>query len=651
MIYIILIINKINIMKKLKNYRYYQKETDNNIYNELQKNNKCIVKMFCGTGKSLIMKKCKINKNQNLIVYVFPSLALIEQFNTDYMFDFDKQFLLKISSEDDSTTNPKHIKTFLKIKENKIILITYQSFNVLLDNLKKIKIDICHFDEAHHSVGETYQNLIFENELIKKQIFYTATPKNTNGIQMYDKEDLEDNMCGNLVYDYSYLKGTLEDYLNPFTIQLDFYVENSNNSIFETIARTVLSTKNNRVLTFHADVNTDRDYSVINFVNQNNFIISFNKILNKEFPDKKELYKKITFIALHAGNSKERKQILNDFDNTEDNEIFIISSCETIGEGVDTKNANMCVFVDPKSSYVKIIQNIGRIVRKQYGIKKDNSTILIPCWVNKEKYSLCNNDVNKCDELIREDLSKGGNWNGILNVLSALKQEDPEIYDICLNYPNTYSPTEIKANIKKQGFKIIDKINNGELVKSLNYLDNTIQENDYKQIDNEDDKILKISKNVNKCIEIHTNSIETPIEYYNKKNIDNGILRLYKTTENDKNIYQPIVNKENNINDNEKINKPRKKNRFNINPHTNDDVKVLWNIKNFNVNKDINSCIIDCEVIFKKDKWKNNLQSVKEYIDKYDKTPSTIDKNKEMKILGSWLSTQKTNYNEDIPQS
>ena len=641
MIYIILIINKINIMKKLKNYRYYQKETDNNIYNELQKNNKCIVKMFCGTGKSLIMKKCKINKNQNLIVYVFPSLALIEQFNTDYMFDFDKQFLLKISSEDDSTTNPKHIKTFLKIKENKIILITYQSFNVLLDNLKKIKIDICHFDEAHHSVGETYQNLIFENELIKKQIFYTATPKNTNGIQMYDKEDLEDNMCGNLVYDYSYLKGTLEDYLNPFTIQLDFYAENTNNSIFETIARTVLSTKNNRVLTFHADVNTDRDYSVINFVNQNNFIISFNKILNKEFPDKKELYKKITFIALHAGNSKERKQILNDFDNTEDNEIFIISSCETIGEGVDTKNANMCVFVDPKSSYVKIIQNIGRIVRKQYGIKKDNSTILIPCWVNKEKYSLCNNDVNKCDELIREDLSKGGNWNGILNVLSALKQEDPEIYDICLNYPNTYSPTEIKANIKKQGFKIIDKINNGELVKSLNYLDNTIQENDYKQIDNEDDKILKISKNVNKCIEIHTNSIETPIEYYNKKNIDNGILRLYKTTENDKNIYQPIVNKENNINDNEKINKPRKKNRFNINPHTNDDVKVLWNIKNFNVNKDINNCIIDCEVIFKKDKWKNNLQSVKEYIDEYNKTPSSTDKNKEIKILGSWLSNQK----------
>ena len=49
--------------------------------------------------------------------------------------------------------------------------------------------------------------------------------------------------------------------------------------------------------------------------------------------------------------------------------------------------------------------------------------------------------------------------------------------------------------------------------------------------------------------------------------------------------------------------------------------------------------------------WFSNLQSVKEYIDKNNKTPSTIDKNKEIKILGKWLSHQKANYNEDIIQS
>ena len=50
-------------------------------------------------------------------------------------------------------------------------------------------------------------------------------------------------------------------------------------------------------------------------------------------------------------------------------------------------------------------------------------------------------------------------------------------------------------------------------------------------------------------------------------------------------------------------------------------------------------------------KWKNNLQSIKEYIDINNKIPSTTDKNKQIKILGRWLSSQKAKYNEDIKQS
>ena len=41
-------------------FRYYQEEADNAIYEELLVNDKCIVKMFCGTGKSILMRKCKI---------------------------------------------------------------------------------------------------------------------------------------------------------------------------------------------------------------------------------------------------------------------------------------------------------------------------------------------------------------------------------------------------------------------------------------------------------------------------------------------------------------------------------------------------------------------------------------------------------------
>jgi hypothetical protein len=54
--------------------------------------------------------------------------------------------------------------------------------------------------------------------------------------------------------------------------------------------------------------------------------------------------------------------------------------------------------------------------------------------------------------------------------------------------------------------------------------------------------------------------------------------------------------------------------------------------------------------------WYNNLNKVKDYIDKNDKTPSNHDKNKEIKSLGKWINSQKTKYikkegimnNEDI---
>jgi len=144
--------------------RYYQKEADDAIYNGLLVNNKCIVKMFCGTGKSLIMRYCKSTEKQKLCVYVFPSLSLIEQYKDDYLIDYSKENLLIISSDVEGTTEPEKITTFLENKINKIICITYNSYKTLLDNLGQDKINICIYDEAHHAVGETYQKLIFDNE-------------------------------------------------------------------------------------------------------------------------------------------------------------------------------------------------------------------------------------------------------------------------------------------------------------------------------------------------------------------------------------------------------------------------------------------------------------------------------------------------------
>jgi len=42
--------------------------------------------------------------------------------------------------------------------------------------------------------------------------------------------------------------------------------------------------------------------------------------------------------------------------------------------------------------------------------------------------------------------------------------------------------------------------------------------------------------------------------------------------------------------------------------------------------------------------WINKLNEVIKYIDENNKKPSRKDKNNEIKILGSWISNQQTNY-------
>ena len=620
-------------------FRYYQKEADEAIYNELLINNKCLVKMFCGTGKSRLMRYCRVAQNKNLVVYVVPSLSLIEQFYTDYLKDFP--LVQRISCEEGSTTNKKDIVKFLKKKENKIICVTYQSFETLISSLGNMKIDVCIFDEAHHAIGKTYQSLIFETNVCEKQIFFTATPKNANGVTMYDKDNLHTGMCGKLVYDYSYFKGVMEGYLNPFEIRINFYTENTNNSIYESISRDILSSSNSRVLTFHADVNGDRDTSVLQFVNEELFIVAFNKVLNDEFSEKIGYYKRVKMIGLSAEiDMRDRKRILTHFDTTPDDEVFIISSCQTIGEGIDTKNANGVVFVDPKSSIVSITQNFGRVVRKIFGVNKPNSTISINCFVDKDKYSECNGDKDKCDEVIRQDMNKDGNFNSILNVMSAVKQESEDLFDACLNYPSTYSPQEIEGNLARYGYSLEEQVS---LHESLEYvLDMEIDlDEDYEETDEE--MLSRVAEENNVTIEVHSNSLETPVEYYNNQG-SKEIVRIFKLydEENEEVLYQPIVKKAGTKRNTDRIEPLRRENRFNVKVHTNPDVKVLWNLSSdLDLSRDICSCVIDCEIV---DMWPQKFEELKAFIDENKRTPSQIDKNKNIASFGIWLSTQTQNY-------
>ena len=111
----------------------------------LQTFSECLVKMFCGTGKSRVIKRVVIEQKKSLSVIVFPSLALIRQFTKDYLGDIDAKLysLLNVSSENlssiQSTTDSAQIMHFLnnpKTKRQKKIICVTNLIVILVELLK-----------------------------------------------------------------------------------------------------------------------------------------------------------------------------------------------------------------------------------------------------------------------------------------------------------------------------------------------------------------------------------------------------------------------------------------------------------------------------------------------------------------------------------
>ncbi len=617
---------------------------------------KCLVKMFCGTGKTRIIYYLIVDSTYNLCVIVFPSIALITQFNIDYIHSEEwgklttKYKYLSICSLNELdneqnvrnieyTTNKENIISFINKDDRKIITVTYQSLSNFICCLKQtdITIDLLIYDEAHHIIGSENQKLVFGDNISLKTVFFTATPKNDNGITMLG----DDSDCGKLAYDYTHYQAVQDGVCNDFNISIDFYADNKikYKSIYQSIARSVFNSGNNRVLTFHCRSETAHDVrsNVASFVNKANkslFREEFQNVLNDEFHELKNKYSVDKFkIRGMTCKTKNRANILKKFENTPDDSVFVLASCMTIGEGVDTKRANQICFVDPRTSYTTIIQNIGRCCRLPHA-DIDKATILIPCYVDANKYSECKTAEEK-DNAIREDMNETGNFNPILNVLSALRMDDPEIYDLCLNYPNKYSPNEIKENLRKQGYAV--ETYKGNIYEVIQHMIG-VKSCEAGFIDECKD-IAEMGKSIDKCIEIHSNSMEEPIKRYNENGTDT--IRLYQDDCNNDAVYQPITTKKNSS----KIITPCKRKKFKINVHTDPDVTVLWDITDrYDFTKKICKAYIDCTV--KINPFEETYEKLKLWINENNKIPSTMSKNDEEKRLSGWVTKKKEYYNK-----
>jgi hypothetical protein len=300
----------------------------------------------------------------------------------------------------------------------------------------------------------------------------------------------------------------------------------------------------------------------------------------------------------------------------------------------------MCVFVDPKTSIIAIIQNIGRICRKVAGTNRRPATILIPVCIDLEKYLEAGDDAEKRDKIIREQLNdrENGDYNAIMNIVAALKQEDPELYELCLKYPSNFTESERKHALEEQH----RKYDSDDVVYS--------------------DEIDELVENGER-VEIHTSNMDVPIVYrgFDDEESEEGeedkrpIQLFYEVEEENEDgemetRYHRIVPMDGKEEDEEasckRLNPPRTTNRPRLNIHTNDEIRLLWRMEDVLLGEQFRSAVLECEVerLDTVEMWKENHQKMCEFIDENGRAPSSVSKNTEEKRLGQWTSTQKHKY-------
>jgi len=422
-------------IKEIKNMelRNYQIEAVNALINNDEPNKKCI--MACGTGKTIVMLEY-INKkglNNKKILFLFPSLHLINQIYKNFMNKFNNKNVLCICSQMDRLTltqneaNDERAEQLLnnfialdvekkfttdiniineRLKQNEIIVFcTYQSSELLKDQ----KFDIGIYDEAHKTVNnKTFGfTLINDNCNIKERLYFTATPKYFKGPE--DKCISMNNVqvYGNDIYNYTFKRAIEEKYILDFKI-IGYVVNQEIADIIEEkyIKKDNINVPKNVIISAimlaeHVKQNNNCK-KILTYHNTVNNALEYKKILDFIF----NIYEINASIFTISGNTNitQREEIINEFSQVD---IGIICSARVLNEGIDIPCVDTVLFVQTRSSTVDVSQCVGRAMRLYPGNEYCN--IIIPIHY---------------DKLLEEH-----NFSSIINILTAMKEIDDKIIE------------------------------------------------------------------------------------------------------------------------------------------------------------------------------------------------------------------------------
>jgi superfamily II DNA or RNA helicase len=390
----------------------YQIEASNKIKDYFDQNNKAILSLPCGCGKTYT--SYLISQKFQSIIILSPLKQFAKQ-NMDRYIDYGytKSHLL---IDSDGTRNSQEISEFIISNNNSVLLsATYNSVDKILEIIHLLNNPLIIVDEFHNlsknnvtNQDDPFYKLL---ETDHKFLFMSATPR------VYELEDeFEDGNLGEIVYNLSFSDAIEKNYICDYKIYLPS-VSEDNSSLID-------------------DIKTEIDISLFNDNMKAKCMFLFKALLHHgsrkcivycqnidEIKTMMSTMGKLNEYYLMDFNMssiisltkrKNREDILDHF--IESDNVELIFSVRILDECIDITKCDSIYITYPTTSKIRTIQRLCRCIRKD----KDNKFKIGHVYIWCDEYADILDTlsgIKEYDILFKDKISVLDlNWKGEKNI-------------------------------------------------------------------------------------------------------------------------------------------------------------------------------------------------------------------------------------------
>lgn len=358
--------------------RDYQKEIISKSQEYFETNDKGLLVLMCGMGKTLISLWISHAMNASKILIGVPNKLLLAQWEKEARKIFPNIPILVIES---GITEAK-IQKFHEENEKFVVITTYHSSH----KLESFEYDIKILDEVHHLTSTNIDFAQEHNSFVrilnvpaKKQLGLTATMKE---LENFEKSVSNNDklIFGEIIDEKNLLWAIERDIITDYQIQAI------------QVREECLSIKGNRLMVAaYCAVESNSNHILIYCNSTENAIkvIEFVKQFNPE----------LFSSAYHSGMTIEvQAQILKKFSGSSRG---IVSCVYCLGEGWDFPKLDAVLFAEKMTSNIRIVQSALRACRKNKVSPQKIAKIILPV-LYKENWldDNTNDDLKKVREVI-----------------------------------------------------------------------------------------------------------------------------------------------------------------------------------------------------------------------------------------------------------